>query len=146
MGDRTATSSQHGDEEAIRRVIVEMTDAFNRHDANAATAMYRPDADLVTVRGERYKGSDGMRNGLAGIFATRARHATLRTLGITVRFLGPDVAIAHVLNELSGLVSARGEPLPAHEELSLRVFVRDGELWSVAAFHNTLVRPFSPEA
>src|SRR5690348_10114660 len=40
------------DVEAIKRVIVEMTEAFNKHDATAATRMYTPDADFVSVRGE----------------------------------------------------------------------------------------------
>jgi hypothetical protein len=34
---------------------------------------------------------------------------------------------------------ARWSALPPHHELNLRVFVRDGEVWRVAAFHNTVV-------
>ena len=130
------------DEEAIRRVIAEMTEGFNQHNAKAATRMYMPDADLVTVRGERYKGTAGMEEGLAKIFATRARNATLRTLDVTVRLITDDVALAHVTNELSGLVSPDGEQLPAHQELSIRVLVKDAGTWRVTAFHNTMVKPF----
>src|SRR3954449_3058585 len=46
------------DVEAIKRVIVEMTEAFNKHDATAATRMYTPDADFVSVRGEMGVGRD----------------------------------------------------------------------------------------
>lgn len=93
---RTETSSSREDEKAIKKVIVEMTEGFNKHDAKAATRMYTPDADLVTVRGEKYKGAVEMGKGLATIFATRAKHAALKTLNMTLRFIRPDVAIAHV--------------------------------------------------
>ena len=44
------------DEQAIGALIVEMTEGFNRHNSKAATRMYSSDADLVTVRGEAFKG------------------------------------------------------------------------------------------
>jgi uncharacterized protein (TIGR02246 family) len=134
------------DEEAIRRVVAEMTDGFNHHDAAAATRMYTPDADFVSVRGERAKGRAEAERSLARIFATRAREATLRTEGVEVRFIRPDVAIVHVTNELSGLVTPNGQRLPPHREASIRVFVKDDGRWQVAAFHNTMVRPFEGSA
>jgi len=134
--------STREDEDAIKTIVVEMTEAFSRHDAKAATRMYTADADLVTVRGEKFKGVAEMEKGLAAIFATRAKNATLKTLNMTVRFIRPDVALVHVTNELSGLVSPDGQPLPAHQELSIRVFVKDAGAWRVTAFHNTMLRPF----
>ena len=130
------------DEEAIRALIVEMTEGFNRHDAKAATRMYTPDADFVTVRGEAFRGTADFEKGLAAILATRAKDAMLKTLDVRVRFIRPDVALAHVTNELGGLVSPDGQQLPAQKELSIRVFVKDGDDWRVAAFHNTMIRPF----
>ena len=138
--------SRDEDEEAIRNVIAATTEAFNRQDAKAFTRFYTPDADLVTVRGERMSGAAAIENGLAGIFAARAKTATLRTLDVTVRFISPDVVVAHVTNELSGLVSPEGERLPPHRELSVRVMVREHGRWLTAAFHNTMVRPFEAPA
>jgi uncharacterized protein (TIGR02246 family) len=136
----------HEDEEAIRKIVAEMTDGFNRHDANAAARMYAADADFVTVRGDAAAGSEEIERKLAAIFDTRAKAAVLTTLEVRVRFIRPDVALVHVANELSGLVSAEGEKLPAHRELSIRVFAKDGGTWRVAAFHNTIQRPFGAAA
>lgn len=130
------------DEASIRTVIVQMTDAFNKHDAKASTRMYTSDADLVTVRGESFRGTSAYEAGLASIFATRAKEATLRTIDVTVRFIRTDVAIAQVTNELSGLIAADGQRPPPHKELSMRVFVKESGIWRVAAFHNTLLQPF----
>lgn len=142
----TPALGSRADEEAIQRVIVEMMEGFNRHDARASTRMYLGEADLVTVRGERFRGTTEFERGLASIFTTRAREATHRTIDVSVRFIRPDVALAHVTNELSGLITPDGQHPPPHRELSLRVFVKEGSVWRVAAFHNTLVQPFGAPA
>ena len=130
-------SSDRQDEEAIRKVIMETTEGFNKHDVKAATRMYALDADFVTVRGEAYKGAAEIERGLAAIFATRAKDATLKTLDVTVRLVRRGVAIAHVTNEFNGFVDPDGQKVPTHRELSLRVFVKDKGTWRVTAFHNT---------
>ena len=132
------------DEAAIRKVIVEMTDGFNNHDGKAAASMYAPDARFVSVRGDMMNGQAGIEKGLSAILTTRAKNAAQRTLDVTIRFIRSDVALANDTNELSGLVAPDGRALPAHQELSLRVFVKDAGVWQIAAFHNTLVAPFSP--
>jgi uncharacterized protein (TIGR02246 family) len=130
------------DETAIKQVVSEMTQGFNSHDAEAATRMYTNDADFVSVRGEVAKGRGEIRKGLAAILSTRARNASLDTRAVTIRFIRPDVALVHVTNELRGLVNSEGQTLPAHREISLRVFVKESGVWRVAAFQNTLTRPF----
>ncbi len=132
------------DEAAIRKVIVEMTEGFNNHDGKAAARMYSPDARFVSVRGDMMNGQAGIEKGLAAILTSRAKNATQRTIDVTVRFVRPDVALANVTNELSGLVAPDGHALPSHQELSLRVFVKDAGVWQIAAFHNTMIAPFSP--
>ena len=133
------------DKEAIRKVIAGTAEAFIRHDAKAFTSFYSRDAELVTVRGERMKGVVEIEKGLGMIFATRAKGVALRELDMTVRFIRPDVAVVHVTNELSGLVSPEGEKLPPQRELSIRVLVKEKGRWLVTAIHNTIVRPFEPQ-
>lgn len=131
------------DEAAIRRLVSEMTDGFNRHDAAAYMRLYTPDADFVSVRGEKAKGRSHAEQELAAIFKTRAKEATLKTKEVDVRFIRPDVALVHVTNELGGLVAPDGRKLPPHDETSLRVFVKNDGTWQVTAFQNTLVAPFT---
>jgi uncharacterized protein (TIGR02246 family) len=133
-----AAQGTRADEDAIRAVIAATTDAFSRHDAKAWTTFCTPDAQLVTVRGESMTGVAEIEKGLTTIFQTRGRKVTLRTLGVAVRFIRPDVALAHVTNELSGLVSPEGQTLPSHQELSIRVLVKDKGAWRITAFHNTI--------
>ena len=130
------------DEVAIKNVIVTMTEGFNKHDAEASTRMYQPDADFVSVRGEMGLGREAAEKTLRRIFETRAKTAALKTEEVQIRFIRPDVALAHVTNELSGLVAADGQNLPSHRELSLRVFVKDDGVWRLASFQNTMLNPF----
>ena len=130
-------------EDAIRSVIAATTDAFSRHDAKAWVKFCTPDAQLVTVRGESMNGVGEIEKGLTTIFQTRGRNVTLKTLDVAVRFIRPDVALAHVTNELSGLVSPEGQTLPPHQELSIRVLVKDQGAWRITAFHNTILQKSS---
>ena len=128
------------DEDAVRAVIAATTDAFTRHDAKTWVKFCTPDAQLVTVRGEYMRGVAEIEQGLNRIFETRGRKVTLKTLDVAVRFIRSDVALAHVSNELSGLVSREGQTLPPHQELSIRVLVKDQAVWRIAAFHNTILQ------
>lgn len=128
------------DEAAIKAVLAATTDAFSRRDAKAWVNFSTPDAQLVTVRGESMNGVEEIEKGLTRIFQTRGRNVTLTTLGLKVRFIRPDVAVAHVTNRLSGLVNADGQPVPSHQELSVRVLVKEQGAWRITAFHNTIVQ------
>ena len=129
-----------GDEDAIKAVMAATTDAFSRHDARAWVKYCTPDAQLVTVRGESMNGVAEIEQGLTRIFETRGRNVTLKTLGVSVRFIRPDVALAHVTNQLSGLVGPDDQPLPPHQELSVRVLLKDQGVWRITAFHNTILQ------
>jgi uncharacterized protein (TIGR02246 family) len=131
------TPGSRTEEDAIKTVITAITEAFNRHDAKAWTRLATRDAQLVTVRGESMNGVAEIEKGLAALFQTRNRNAILKVLDVRVRLIRPDVGIAYVTNELSGVVSPDGQELPAQRELSLRVFVKDNGVWRITAFHNT---------
>jgi uncharacterized protein (TIGR02246 family) len=141
MGAAQAPSPGAGnDEDAVKAVIAATTDAFTRHDPKAWVKFCTPDAQLVTVRGESMRGVAEIEKGLTRIFETRGRKVTLKTLNVVVRFIRPDVALAHVTNELSGLVSPEGQTLPSHQELSIRVLVKNQDTWLITAFHNTILQ------
>ncbi|HXU87237.1 MAG TPA: SgcJ/EcaC family oxidoreductase [Methylomirabilota bacterium] len=138
-----ATISDHpqgtgSEEETVKAVMAATTEAFNKHDATAWTRFCLPGARLVTVRGESMQGVAEIEKGLAAIFHGRGRNAALRTLAVAVTFIRPDVALAHVTNEMSGVAAPDGQLQPPHRELSIRVLVKDGGGWRIAAFQNTI--------
>ena len=134
-GEQTTSTAE--DEAAIRSVMAKGAEAFNQHDAAAAAAVYAADADLVNVRGDHLKGSVEIERGLERAFATRYREARIKRGDVTIRFIRPDVALAYVTNEISG--AAEGGGVAVQREIGLRVFVKDGGVWRIAALHNTPV-------
>jgi uncharacterized protein (TIGR02246 family) len=128
-----------GDEAEILAVMARGADAFNRNDAAAAAAVYASDADLVNVRGDHLKGAAAIEQGLARAFATRYKDARMKRGEVSIRFLRPDVALAYVTNEIT--VAGEGGAPAVHRELGLRVFVKDGGAWRIAALHNTPLVP-----
>jgi len=127
------------DESAIRAVIVEMTEGFNKHDAVASSRMYTADADFTNVAGMQAEGVVEIEKFLASGFQSRLKAATQKTMNVTIHFIRPDVAIVHVTNQISGFLAPDGSVEPPHNELSMRVFQKDNGIWRVGAFHNTTV-------
>ena len=141
--DQAQNVDSSGDEDAIRRVVVTMTEGFNRHDGKAAAQMYQARCPLRdrSRRSNEWAACDRKRPYID--IEYRAKNSSQRTLDVAVKFLRPDVALVYVTNELSGLVAPDGQALPSQQELSLRVLVKEAGAWRVAAFQNTMVRPFN---
>lgn len=139
--DRTqAQAGEVADKQAIRAVVTEHMAAFNAHDAEAWVRLCRPDVSLVNSSGESALGVDEIRRRLTAVFSSRYRQARLQPIDYSVRFVRPDVAIVHTLNELSGAVLADGSPQASHDEISTRVLVKEGGAWRFAAIHVTVLK------
>jgi uncharacterized protein (TIGR02246 family) len=141
MDSRPSTQIQGNpdDETAIRAVIADMTDGFNKHDAVASSRMYTPDADFTNAAGMQAKGSAAIERFLAAGFLSRLKNASQKTMNVTIRFIRPDVAVVHVTNQISGFLTPDGATEAPHDEVSIRVFQKDNGIWRVSAFHNTSV-------
>jgi uncharacterized protein (TIGR02246 family) len=129
---------------AINAILADNVGALNKHDPMVASRQYMADAEFTNVAGIHVIGAAEIEKFLAAGFATRLKAATWRPVNTTVRFITPDVAIVHVTSEISGFLNPDGSTAPPHNELSIRVFQRDGEMWRVAAFHNTTVAAAPP--
>ena len=125
------------DDKAIRQAIADMTAAFNRH--STITPLVAEDADLVTVLGMWSKGAAEIDRNRRRRFETALKDASVTTLDVRVRFIKPDVAVAHVTQEMKGMLDSDGAKLPLHRELSTRVFVKKDGRWLLTAFQNTTV-------
>ena len=112
---------------------------MNKHDAKAIVTLYTSDGDLVNVFGGWWKGQAQIENGLKTHFDAELKRARFTTSDVQIRFIKPDVAVAHVTNQVSGIVGSNGQEVPTHGERSLRVFVKQNGNWVMTAFHNTQV-------
>jgi uncharacterized protein (TIGR02246 family) len=139
LASNAQTPHTRADEEAIMVVINSTTDAFNRRDTRTWLRHTTEDAELVTARGAMMKGAAAIEKGLTALFEGRNRNASVKTLAVTFRLVRPDIALVHVTNEISGVVEG-GEVNPPHQEISLRVLMKDRGVWRMAGMQITAVR------
>jgi uncharacterized protein (TIGR02246 family) len=137
------------DEEAVRSVVNEFPDTWNRHDMDAIGALFAEDADFVNVTGTYWKGRESILlnhafthgavpidsagvtvpKGIHGIFKT----STLHFKQIDVRFLWKDVAVAHIQTELLGDARTKNP----RRTLVVMILIREGGSWLIAVAQNT---------
>jgi uncharacterized protein (TIGR02246 family) len=139
--DGMAQTQKHSkDEDIIRRFLLERIEAFNRHEGPQA-AVYTSDADFVNVYGMWRKGPAEIEGRQKERMETVLKNAKITLIDLRIRFVRPDVAIVHQKHEMSGMLDAEGRTMPPHQELGIRVMVKEHGQWLTTAFHNTIVRP-----
>jgi uncharacterized protein (TIGR02246 family) len=138
---RGQTPGNAEDVQAIKKIILQMTDGMNKNDAKEIADVYTPDGDLITILGQWLRGRPEIERVMGAVFQGSLRKIDTKTLDLEIRFIRPDVALAYVTNEITGATDPKGQPYPPQRELSIRVFVKDSGVWQVAAFHNTIACP-----
>jgi uncharacterized protein (TIGR02246 family) len=148
VGLPTAQAAPSGDELAIQQVENRWQDAWNRHDMEALSSLFTDDADFVQVNGRRWIGPAEIRKNHALVHEMMFKDSVWTNLKLDIRFLKPDVAIAHQMWALRGDRNPDGTPRTPREGLFTQVLVKRGERWFITAAHNTniAVVPGSPVA
>ena len=88
---------------AIKVLIINYENAWNRHDAKGLAAQYDVNATWVNWFGAYYKGRADIEQHYASTHAGYFKTSTYYTRAIEdISFLAPDIAVAHVRTGLSG--------------------------------------------
>lgn len=126
------------DEQAIRDIARRLEEGWNSGNGQAFAAPFAEDSDYVVVDGRHIKGRPANAEGHQFIFDTIYRGSTNSMEVEDVRFIRPDVAIAHVRHHLR--FSRDGQPAEGHAR-STWVLTKDQGQWAIAAFQNTPIQP-----
>lgn len=122
------------DDRAIRRVVQDVEDGFNRNDPDLSVKHFASNASVINAAGVRVSGLAALlesnRKGLAGFLKDEfARYEVDE-----VEFLRPDVALAY---KRARATTPEGEPLTADPAMvALYVMVKEGDRWWIAARAN----------
>ena len=137
----TAANGPSGDEAAIRDVVRRVEAGWNAGSGEAFAAPFAQDADFVVINGTYLEGRAAIAAAAQQIFDTvyKGSHNTLTVAD--VRFLRPDVAVAHVRSHLR--FTRDGKPVEG-DAISTWVLTKGADGWSIAAFQNTPVAPPPP--
>jgi uncharacterized protein (TIGR02246 family) len=143
LGSPRPAAAQGQDEAAIVSVAKRQGDTWNRHDARAYAALFTEDCDVVNVVGWWWKGRGELERKLTSAFSFVFRDSRLTITDVQVRFLTPEIALAHARWSMVGAKTPAGIPEP-REGIQTLVFTRSAGQWLIAGFQNTHSVPERP--
>ena len=125
------------DETQIREVVRALQDAWNLHDMKAFASQFSEDADFVNVVGCWWQGRAEIEKKHAASHASWFRESTLKFTAVHLRFLTPQISLAHVESSLVGANRPDGTPAGLRIGILTLVFHKQADIWLIAAAHNT---------
>ena len=133
------TTTHQTDEAKIHALFENLLGDWGRGDGEAYGSRFTEDADYVAFDGSRTRGRREISASHQRLFDKFLKDTRLTGRILSIRFLGPDVALVHT----TGGTIMRGKTKPSPERASIQtlVAVREGADWLFTAFHNSRVRP-----
>ena len=126
--------AQSADEAGIRENVKQIETGWNTKSGALFATPFAEDADYVVINGMYIKGRSVIETGHQQIFDTIYKETTVTLTIKQIRFLRPDVAVAHVNGHRTGPT----KDLEQDAMLTL-VMTKEKEGWTIAAFQNTAV-------
>ena len=133
------------DETAIRKIIQDEVDAWNRGDATAYSREFAADGTFTNIRGQFFIGYEAFLKQHEVIFHGIFKNTTSQQDIVSLKFIGPDVAIVETLTSLTGMAeTAPGTTADSKGRLRtrlLQVVARQGYEWKIVVYHNVDIKP-----
>jgi len=140
-----ATAGENAaDEAAIRKLVAQQEETWNSHDAKGYAGLFTEDGDCVNVVGWWWKGRGDIEKKLTDAFAFVFAESALKIAEIDVRFVSPELAIAHARWTMTGARVPTGGAPPPQQGIQTHVLQKSGGKWLIAAFQNTNSIPETP--
>ena len=133
------TTQTSDDRRAIEALASSFQDSWNRHDIDALASLMAEDVDYVTVVGAKdwEKGRREFKDRHADAHKTMFKESVLTVKETHVRFIRPDLVIAHVLWATSGDVIPNRKPGDARTGIFTWVVEKRVGRWLIIASQNT---------
>jgi uncharacterized protein (TIGR02246 family) len=139
-----AFSQDHGQDEAeIRNVEKQQQEAWNHHDAKAYANLFTEDGEVVNVVGWWWRGKAEIEKKLTDAYAFVFRESALTISDVQVKFLTPEIVVAHVKWTMVGARTPKGIPEP-QQGIQIQVLQKQAGKWLIASFQNTNSIPERP--
>ncbi|MDB5669711.1 MAG: hypothetical protein JWO25_670 [Alphaproteobacteria bacterium] len=126
----------------IRALEQQQAAAWNAHDISAYGALFTADAQVVNVLGWHWRSRAELVEKLGRAFGSVFARSRMTIGDVSIDYLKPDVAVAHVEWTMVGALSPTGSGSDAPERgIQTQVLVRRGGAWRIAHFQNTNAVP-----
>jgi len=136
-----AIANTANDEQAVRKVIADYGDAWNKHDPDAILALFTDDADWVNVAGSWWHGQAEHRRGTTWVHEHVFKNAHGHIGAVVVRFSTQDTAVAIFTHDVENFVLPDGTRNPGgNHRLSFFLVKHEGR-WLITSGQNTEIKP-----
>ena len=125
------------DREAVKAVALNFQDAWNRHDMKALASLVADDVDFITVGGNRMRSKKEFEELHTKTHAMMFKESVLTTKNTEVKFIKPDVAVAHIEWGMKGDKGPDGAPRQPREGIMTWVLEKRKGKWLLTAAQNT---------
>jgi uncharacterized protein (TIGR02246 family) len=140
-GGVAADRGSASDIKAITAIETQWEAAWNHHDIDAMVRFFAPDADVVNLAGEWFKGREAFAKSLEGLHSAKTKESVWRTERIETSFLTPGIALVHVYFSSSGERNPDGTPMPPRRGIFTRVEEKRDGRWLIVASQATKIVP-----
>jgi uncharacterized protein (TIGR02246 family) len=124
------------DEERIKKVLTDFTDAWNIHDAKAFSNIFSEDADFTNVIGKGATGRNEIEKFHAPMFSTKFKDTYLKIIKSKIRFIKSDVAAVDTWWEMTGIKGLEGQDMPPRKGLLNFIVTKSSDSWLITVMHN----------
>ena len=128
------------DREAIKSIALRWQDAWNKHDMKALAALVAEDVGLITVAGARLRSRKEFEEDHAKSHQSVLGESVLTMNSPEVKFVRPDVAVAHVEWGIMGVKVPAGEARPPQRGVLTWVLEKRKGAWLIIASQATTIR------
>jgi uncharacterized protein (TIGR02246 family) len=127
------------DEEFVRGLYQQFTDAWDQGDGAALAAVFTDDGDLVGFDGTHLHGRSVIEKFQQNLFDKYLKGTRLTGAVTDVRFLDSSTALVHAIG--GTIKKNKMKPTRARDSIQTLVATRASDGWRLAAFQNTRLHP-----
>jgi uncharacterized protein (TIGR02246 family) len=128
------------DEQAIRDLQRLWDEAWNSHDIAALGSLVAEDVRFVNVAGVVLSGRNEFEKLQTRTHAMQFKESVRTVSGAEIKFIAPEIAVAHVKWNMRGDKDSDGRPREPRNGVMMQVLMKRNGKWTVVAAQNTDIR------
>ena len=129
------------DESAVRALVNEFANTWNRHDMNAMHELDTEDVEWINVVGHHWRGKATVYKGHAAIHKGMSAKTSMSVESATIRSIAPNVAVAVATMHFGPSLDPRYSWVVAAKTRGSFTMVKRDGIWKIAHFQNTVIDP-----
>jgi uncharacterized protein (TIGR02246 family) len=133
------------DESAVRALVNEFANTWNRHDMKAMHELDTEDAEWVNVVGHHWRGKAVVFKGHDAIHKGMMANTSMSVEGVVIRSIAPTVAVAVATMHFGPSLDPRFPTAPASKTRGSFTMVKREGIWKIAHFQNTVINPVTEQ-